>query len=214
MALTVAWIFTVLKSDADIRGRLIYVVGPSGAGKNSVIAAAQKFVNKNNSLYFSLRYVTRPTLDADGGNDGDLPITATAFAQYRLSGLFALHWQAHGFSYGIGAEINTALHAGKTVVINGSRAYTETALAKYPTMIVVQIQVPPDVAQARLTARAREDTAAIDARVQRAPPFTVPEGQLITIDNSGPLEAAAQALTEVLLGSNSVRLVRSDTALV
>lgn len=204
----------MLGSDADIRGKLIYLVGPSGAGKNSVIAATQKIVNKNNSLYFSLRYVTRPAQDISSGDDGDVPVTAIAFAHYRLSGLFALDWQAHGFRYGIGSEINTALHAGKVVVINGSRAYTETALAKYPRMIVVQIQVPPDVAQARLTARAREDTAAIGARIRRAPPFTAPEGQLISIDNSGPLEAAAQALTDVLLGSDRVPLVRSDTALV
>ena len=192
-----------MRTNAGIRGRLIYVVGPSGAGKSSAIVAAQKIVNKNNNLYFSLRYVTRPAAAAGGSCEGDLPITSTAFANYKVSGLFALDWQAHGFSYGIGAEINTLLQAGKTVVVNGSRAHVETALTKYPAMTVVQIQVPPDVAQARLTARAREDTAAIDARVRRVHAFTVPKGQFITIDNSGPLEAAAQALKDVLLGSYS-----------
>ena len=82
-------------------GRLIYVVGPSGVGKDSVIAAASKIANKNNRLYFSRRYVTRIAVS----DNGDLPVSAFAFAHYRQNGFFALDWDAHGFSYGIAATI-------------------------------------------------------------------------------------------------------------
>lgn len=183
-------------TEALSHGRLIYVVGPSGAGKDSVIAAASKIANKNNRLYFSRRYVTRIAVS----DNGDLPVSAFAFAHYRQNGFFALDWDAHGFSYGIAATINTPLRAGLTVVVNGSRAYLPVALAKYPAMTVVHVSVPPQVAHARLIARGRENAASIAGRMGRTPPLPVPAAQLVNIDNSGALETAAQALVGVLLG--------------
>jgi ribose 1,5-bisphosphokinase len=186
----------VTSTEALSYGRLIYVVGPSGAGKDSVIAAASKIANKNNRLYFSRRYVTRIAVS----DNGDLPVSAFAFAHYRQNGFFALDWDAHGFSYGIAATINTPLRAGLTVVVNGSRAYLPVALAKYPAMTVVHVSVPPQVAHARLIARGRENAASIAGRMGRTPPLPVPAAQLVNIDNSGALETAAQALVGVLLG--------------
>ncbi len=181
------------------------MVGPSGSGKNSVIASALKIINNNNYL-LAPRYVTRPLSAAAANNAGDdLPVSDTAFEQYRLDGCFALAWQAHGLWYGIGVEINTWLRSGKTVLVNGSRAYIETALTHYPALWVVHIQATAHVTQARLTARGREDTAAIEARVQRDPVFRVPNDQLITIDNSGPLESAGQALATALHGCGSAQ---------
>ncbi len=181
-------------------GRLVYVVGPSGAGKDSVIAVARKKLNESKNIYFPPRYVTR----VDNNGDDDLPISGTAFMHYRLNGLFALEWEAHGFCYGIGAVINTPLHAGKTVVVNGSRAHIATALTKYPAMTVVQISVTREVARARLNLRARENAEAISARVNRSPQFAAPSAQIITIDNSGVLEHAAQQLMAVLCAGLTV----------
>jgi ribose 1,5-bisphosphokinase len=60
------------------QGRLIYVVGPSGAGKDSMIANARENLFKNKYLYFAPRYVTR----AGGDGHDDLAITPEAFAHY------------------------------------------------------------------------------------------------------------------------------------
>jgi ribose 1,5-bisphosphokinase len=177
-------------------GRLIYVVGPSGAGKDSVIAQAREKLNKNSDLCFSQRYVTRSGV---AGHD-DLAITNEAFAYFKRVGEFALDWEAHGLCYGISKVIDQQLHAGKTVVVNGSRAYLQTALAKYPHMLVVLITVAPALALARLYARGRENEAAIQSRAERAPEVMVPPAQLVTIDNSGPLHLASAALTRVLVG--------------
>ena len=205
MALMAAWKFIVTTFDGENHGRLIFVVGPSGSGKNSVIASALKIINKNNYL-LAPRYVTRPlSATAANGAFDDLPVSDTAFEHYRLEGRFALAWQAHGLRYGIGIEINTWLRSGKTVLVNGSRAYTETALTHYPALRVVHIRAPAHVTQARLTARGREDVAAIEARVRRDPTFRVPGDQLITIDNSGPLESAGLALATALHGCGSAQ---------
>lgn len=177
-------------------GRLIYVIGPSGAGKNSIIAAAREKLNKINNLYFSHRYVTR-ALNSD---DDDVPLSVVAFAHYRRIGLFALDWQAHGICYGIGASIDGLLRGGGTVVVNGSRAYLPMALTRYPQLTAVLIAVPPQVAHARMLVRGREPAAAIAARLERTPALAIPPAQLITIDNSGPLEHAVQAMTAVLRG--------------
>ena len=190
------------------RGRLIYVMGPSGAGKNSVIASARDIagtlekLNKNNYLYFSPRYVTRPAADTDGASD-EFAISAGAFAHYKRIGTFALDREAHGFCYGVSTAIDTLLHAGKCVVVNGSRDYLATALGKYPQMTAVLITVAPEVAHARLLARGREDINAVIARVQRMPDINIARQQLHVIDNSGPLEHATGALLHVLLGQDA-----------
>jgi ribose 1,5-bisphosphokinase len=79
-------------------GRLIYVMGPSGAGKNTVIASVREKVNKNRYLYFAPRYVTRLT---GNGDEDDLTLSAGAFTHYKHIGAFALDWQAHGYCYGV-----------------------------------------------------------------------------------------------------------------
>jgi ribose 1,5-bisphosphokinase len=164
-------------------GRLIYVIGQSGAGKNSIIAAARENLNKNRCLCFAHRYVTRPVIS----DDDDVAISEAAFAHYRQNGLFALDWQAHGICYGVGIYIDSRLRASGTVVVNGSRAYLPAALARYPGLTAVLITAPADVAHARL---------------QRAPDLALAPAQLVTIDNSGPLEQAARTMIGVLLGGS------------
>lgn len=181
-------------------GRLIYVMGPSGAGKNSVIVSARENSNKNKHLYFSPRYITQPAVE---DADDDLTISVAAFAHYKRIGGFALDWEAHGFFYGVSTAIDTLLRAGKCVVVNGSRDYLATALRKYPHMTAVLITVAPEVARTRLHARGRERPEVIMARVQRAPQIAIPPQQLHTIDNSGPLEHATEALQRVLLGNET-----------
>jgi ribose 1,5-bisphosphokinase len=172
-------------------------MGPAGAGKDAVLCAAREKLNKNNHLYFSNRYVTRPT--AASGASREISLTEEEFANYKRNGLFALDWRANGLSYGVSRIIDSHLMRGKSVVVSGSRAYLREGLVRYPSLLAVQITVPREIARQRLIARGRETPEEIEARLARSPAFDVPPSWLITIDNSGALEDAVDAFCRVLL---------------
>ena len=87
------------------RGRLIAVVGPSGVGKDSVMAG---LIAARPDMRLVRRTITRaPDL---GGEDYDA-VTPEAFAEAARNGAFCVHWSAHGLSYGIPADVLRTLPA-------------------------------------------------------------------------------------------------------
>jgi ribose 1,5-bisphosphokinase len=173
-------------------GALFYVIGPSGAGKDSVIAWARAASDPARTA-FAHRYITRPAMpDAEN----HVALSAEEFAARRRRGWFALAWQSHGLSYGVGREIDLWRAEGVRVVINGSRAYLPEAAARYPELRPVLITAPPEVREARLLARNRETGAALAERLDRCPAIVHPG--LVSIDNDGELGKAGQALADLL----------------
>lgn len=150
-------------------GRVFMVVGPSGAGKDTLMAGA---VAANPSLHWARRVITRP--ETSGGEPFE-GVSEAVFQARLLAGEFALHWQAHGLCYGVAHSEFAALAAGRDVLINGSRAALSAALAVFPGLRVVQISAPLAVLADRLAARGRESHADILARLQRAN-HALPEG--------------------------------------
>ncbi|ACC72901.1 phosphonate metabolism protein/1,5-bisphosphokinase (PRPP-forming) PhnN [Paraburkholderia phymatum] len=180
-----------------MKGRLIYVVGPSGAGKDSLLHFAREHV-AGSSILFAHRYITRET----GHNENHIALTREEFAARSAQGLFALEWSSHELHYGIGIEIDAWLDRGCTVVVNGSRAYLSRALKRYQHLEVVHIHAAPHILAARLSARGRETQEQVAARLARQAPFTLPDGAHLThIDNSGSLEQAGLAFVDVLKGT-------------
>lgn len=110
--------------------------------------------------------------------------------------MFAMSWQAHGMSYGIGQEVHQWMDAGFSVVVNGSRAYLDAARDLFGERLVpVVVSVKPEVLEARLRARGRESEAEITLRLQRAADYCVDSASgssalnnTLCIDNSGTLE--------------------------
>ena len=95
-------------------GRLVLVVGPSGAGKDTLIAGARAACADDASVVFPRRVVTRPSSAAE---DHDTMAT-DEFTQAVADGAFALWWEAHGNRYGIPSAIDDDIRAGRTVVCN------------------------------------------------------------------------------------------------
>ena len=121
--------------------RFFYLVGPSGAGKDSLLAAlAQDSVAPG--LRVARRCITRPQ---HPGDEDHIELSKAEFVRRERD------W----------------LQAGDDVVVNGSRAYLDSALAIYPRLQPVWISVSEAMLRARLGARGRETAAQIDARLRR-----------------------------------------------
>jgi ribose 1,5-bisphosphokinase len=175
-------------------GCVVLVVGPSGAGKDAVLGEAARRLAGNARFLFPKRVVTR---EANAAEDHDT-LSPAAFAAELERGAFALHWQAHGLSYGIPAEVDAAVRTGRCVAFNTSRRVVPIARARYANAAVVLIDAPFQLRARRLATRDRERAKDVDARLQRVvAEFDAGDVDLV-IDNSGSLCRAADTLADWL----------------
>jgi ribose 1,5-bisphosphokinase len=176
-------------------GRLYYLVGASGSGKDSLLRYARERLGGKPRVVFAHRYITR-AVELNGENH--IQVSPAEFAARLDGGLFAMHWDSHGHRYGIGCEIDLWLARGCRVVVNGSRAYLAEARRRYPQLAAIWIEVSAAVLDRRLQARGRESAAEIAARVERAAQFSSVRLGLPVIRNDGPLPAAGDQLVRLL----------------
>jgi len=158
-------------------GRLFAVVGPSGAGKDTLLSG----VCGPGGPYWARRVITRP--EAAGGEPFK-GVTEGEFARLLAAGEFALHWRAHGLAYGLPHAELAPRAQGRDVLFNGSRAVLSEAASVLADLQVILITAPPAVLAARLSARGREQPADIAARLTRrvdVPPAGLP---VTVVDNS------------------------------
>lgn len=179
-------------------GQLFYVVGPSGAGKDSLMAYARTQIAGRAPVFFAPRYITRP---ADAGGENHVAVSRAEFAQMKALKCFALDWESHGLCYGVGHEIDHWLARGANVVMNGSRAYLPEASRRYPELYVVLIEVSAEALRSRLEARGRESTAEIERRIARALEFQVEHPNLVRVANNAQLSEAGDRLTTLFGGT-------------
>ncbi|MEO7221920.1 MAG: phosphonate metabolism protein/1,5-bisphosphokinase (PRPP-forming) PhnN, partial [Devosia sp.] len=143
---------------------LVLVVGPSGAGKDTLINAAKAALAGDKRFVFPRRVVTRPAVAALEDHDS---VTPEVFALQEANGAYALSWEAHGLRYGLPQTIVDDIEAGRLVVMNSSRAMIGTARARFPGTVVVVVEATPEVRAQRLAGRGRETTAEVAARLAR-----------------------------------------------
>lgn len=164
------------------------VIGPSGAGKDTLIAAA---LAARPDLGRVRRVITRPA--SAGGEDFE-GVTPEEFARMRAAGRFLLHWNAHGLSYGLPHRA----FLGGPKVANISRQVVAQAAEALPGLRIIHVCASPEVLAARLALRGREDARQIAERIARdtgALPTSLP---IIHIDNSTTIEAATRAFLNAL----------------
>ena len=177
---------------------LIYMVGPSGVGKDSLLAwlAQHPHTDLPVPLHIARRSITRPE---DGGTEAHEPLSEQAFSDLEATGGFAMHWAANGLRYGIRHAELAALEHGHWVLVNGSRAYVVHLRRDWPGASVLQIQAPAYVVRQRLMARGRETGADLEARIQRSQELNVARlpGDMELV-NAGSLEASGRELLALL----------------
>lgn len=177
-------------------GRLVLVVGPSGAGKDTLIGGARAACRDDAAVVFPRRIVTRPPSAAE---DNDT-MTLTDFNQAVADGAFALWWEAHGNRYGIPASIDDDLRCGRTVVCNVSRTIVVAARLRYAQVAVVLVTAPEEVLQARLAARGRSSDGSIGQRMRRSADVQGCDADFI-IRNTGRPEAGIRRLMNAIRDS-------------
>lgn len=180
-------------------GRLIYVVGPSGVGKDALIGYARTRLAGRGPL-FAHRYITRPV---DPVGENHVALSADEFADRRAFGCFLMAWHSHGWDYGIGIEVASWLDAGADVVVNGSRAYLPEARKAVARLVPVFVTAPPAVLRERLLRRGREDAAAIAERIVASKVRPVDALDAVVIDNGGALESAGERVISVITGDQA-----------
>ena len=180
------------------RGAVVAVVGPSGAGKDTLIARAQAQLSGRGEFVFPRRTVTR---DADPSAEDHDCLDAASFADAAASGAFCLTWSAHGLSYGLPASMLADVRQGRIVVANVSRTALAPLVALFDAVHVVEVTAAPDVLLRRIAARGRESEAEIAARIARSVALIVPlkAAGLYRIENSGSIETAVEAFCRLVL---------------
>ncbi|MGX1743884.1 phosphonate metabolism protein/1,5-bisphosphokinase (PRPP-forming) PhnN [Bosea sp. NPDC055353] len=176
-------------------GVLVLVVGPSGAGKDTLMDAARGELARDPRYRFARRLITRPAMA--GAEDHD-SCDESAFRAIEANGGLALSWQAHGLSYGIPAAELAGIGTGAVVIVNVSRRAIAAAERLAERVVVLNITAPVAVLAQRLAARGRESAADIAARLKREAPLTAERAEIVTIMNDRSVAKAAEELLAVL----------------
>jgi ribose 1,5-bisphosphokinase len=177
-------------------GRLVLVVGPSGAGKDTLIGLAQAACADDGNIVFPRRVVTREPSSFEDNEQ----VSLEAFRQAQAQGEFAIHWEAHSHCYALRRAIDDQLRAGRAVVANVSRTVVEAMRRTYAEVLVVSITAPSEILSRRLSARARGSDGQVADRLRRAVDDAAAAPD-VTIMNVGRAEDHALELLSAIRGA-------------
>jgi ribose 1,5-bisphosphokinase len=176
-------------------GVFVAVVGPSGAGKDTLIGYARESFAGSEAVEFVRRVITRPCDVASEDHDS---FADQEFEEAEKAGAFAVSWPAHGLHYGLPASIDRSIADGHVAVANISRGAIPLIKARYANVVVVEVTATPEILAQRLSARGRESRGEVLARLARSAELGTSIAGAITIDNSGSREEAGERFVAVL----------------
>lgn len=171
------------------RGGFILIVGPSGAGKDTLIDRAKEALAADERFIFAKRIVTR---ESTRWEDHDTLDVAT-FDAHQAKGQFALSWLAHGLGYAIPRTLIDEALGGKIVICNVSRTVLAEARLRLPNVSVIEITATLATLEQRLKNRSRDGEEGISARLERSVLAYDHPADLV-IHNDGPPEEGAALL--------------------
>jgi ribose 1,5-bisphosphokinase len=175
-------------------GRLLLVIGPSGAGKDTLLGLAKAACTDDINIVFPRRVVTR---EASSSEDNE-SLSPDAFQSALQQGAFAMHWEAHGHCYALPKAIDDDIRAGRTVIVNVSRMVVAAMRRSYADVVVVSITAPPQILAERLATRARSSDGQIEARLRRIVEDAARPD--VTISNVSSAEYHARQLVRIIKG--------------
>ncbi|MBI3352986.1 MAG: hypothetical protein HY036_10470 [Nitrospirae bacterium] len=174
--------------------KIILLVGPSGAGKDTLLKEAKDYFNENPKIHFIRRYITRRPSEFEDNYFVD----DTAFEVLRMNGYFISYWYAHHLKYGVPERELSQLNQEDIVVVSISREKVSDFEDRYgERVITLNITADREIIEKRLKNRNRENQAQIETRLQRmdAP---VKARNLIHFNNNQKLAVSSKAFTTLL----------------
>ena len=199
-------------------GWFVAIVGPSGAGKDTIINAVHQALKNNPEFLFVRRTITRKAginsfNDHDDtsqniGNEDNIGVSLEQFLELSEKASFSLQWFAHGIHYALPIGIVDEVHKGKIVIANVSRTELEHAKELFGKVFVIEINAPIGILKERLISRKREKITDIEERLERANiPIHLPKGaKYCYIDNSGNINSAVDKVLSILQKLSSENL--------
>lgn len=174
---------TISKTDSRTAlgpGKLVLVVGPSGAGKDTLLGLARAACADDPNVVFVRRVVTREASSAEDNEQ----MTTDRFREASARGAFAVHWEAHGHAYGLPRTIDDEIRAGRTVVANVSRTVVPLLRRTYANVVVVAVTAPEEVLAARLAMRRRKSDGSIGQRLTRTVDDARPDATIVNVSSA------------------------------
>ena len=176
-------------------GRLVLVVGPSGAGKDTLLGLARAACADDRNIVFPRRVITRETSASEENEE----VSIGTFQEALTLGEYAMHWEAHGHRYALSRAIDDEIRAGRTIVANVSRTVIAAMRRAYADVVVVSITAPPNVLAERIALRARSSDGKLESRLGRVveDASAAPD---VTIVNISSAEYHARQLVRAIKG--------------
>jgi guanylate kinase len=151
-----------------VRGRLVIISSPSGAGKTTL---ARRLLEEFDNVEFSVSYTTRKArVNERPGVDYHF-VDDAAFDRMIAAGEFAEWAEVHDNRYGTArASVELALQGGRDVVFDVDWQGGGVLSDKWPRDSVKIFILPPDLAtlEARLRRRATDAEEVIQRRLRKA----------------------------------------------
>ena len=176
-------------------GRLVLVVGPSGAGKDTLLRAAKAACAEDRNIVFPRRVITR----AASPSEDNAEVSEEEFRHALARGEYAMHWEAHGHCYALPRAIDDEIRAGRTVVANVSRTVIGATRRAYADVVVVSVTAPPQVLAERLAMRARGSDGRLEQRLGRSVEDAAAAPD-VTISNVSSAEYHARQFVRIIKG--------------
>ena len=174
-------------------GKLVLVVSPSGAGKDTLLGLARTACADDPTIVFARRVVTREASDAEDNEQ----TSVEGFREAQAQGAFAVHWEAHGHAYGLPRSIEDDIRARRTVVANVSRTVIPALRHRYVNVVVVSITAPEDVLAERLAMRKRGSDGNIAQRLALTVEDAEPDATIVNVSSA---EYHARQLLRIISG--------------
>jgi ribose 1,5-bisphosphokinase len=176
-------------------GRLVLVVGPSGAGKDTLLGLAKAACADERNIVFPRRVITREASASEENEE----VSIDTFQEALTRGEYAMHWEAHGHCYALSLAIDDEIRAARTIVANVSRTVIGAMRRAYADVVVVSITAPPNVLAERIAMRARGSDGKLESRLGRVveDASAAPD---VTIVNISSAEYHARQLVRVIKG--------------